>query len=289
MIGLNQSVVERISEMAGPSQTSVHPISSAILEFVPFETPEGELVHFYISPSGEPNYVVEAPLPSVWNFPHSRLDVTGVPDSGMHGFVTSHGQNTFKSLASAFEWTGPEIDPASPYNAQDASNPAHDDWLRDNKKGPYARENAKSGAIPLNLQVAVANGKDFSTAGGPPSPKSHSNKAGKPKNSTAAENYKPERFGRAECAYWAKGQCKNGDSCKFLHPLEKDPKSAVAIARGKECAFWAKGQCKNGDNCRFLHIRETVPKPKALNSRVCRFWKQGKCTKGNGCGYDHFE
>ncbi|KAI1269055.1 hypothetical protein F5Y18DRAFT_439621 [Xylariaceae sp. FL1019] len=59
------------------------------------------------------------------------------------------------------------------------------------------------------------------------------------------------------------------------------------------CIFFQRGNCKNGDSCRFSHAR--APSPDALaqpdgRSRVpCKFYNQGNCNKGKACPYRHEE
>ncbi|EER05808.1 hypothetical protein Pmar_PMAR011857 [Perkinsus marinus ATCC 50983] len=62
------------------------------------------------------------------------------------------------------------------------------------------------------------------------------------------------------CHFYARGRCRNGDTCKFSHAEE-------VVAAKPVCHFFVKGECKNGDTCRFLHQQqeeETIDSPKAL-------------------------
>jgi hypothetical protein len=228
----------------------------------------GVPVHTYTNAQGENQSLVETTLPTAWPRPGARLDDPEDPDSGMHGWVTERGQEIHKSLGSAFEWSGLDIDADSVYNAASPKNPFHDAWLRDNKKGVYATMEKKTDFVPLNLQNAVEEGFDFST---PEVTEEHSrwekspeeettgrpgwslSKHPKPTDRVALEAWKRTNYGTTECAYFAKNQCKNGDDCRFLHTIDKSDQSN-----------------RSEDN-------------------VCWFWKQHRCTKGDDCTYDHFE
>jgi hypothetical protein len=55
----------------------------------------------------------------------------------------------------------------------------------------------------------------------------------------------------AYCKFFIKGNCRDGDNCKFVHDK--------TICRH----FYLKGKCRDGDNCRFKHIAgDTDLRPK---------------------------
>lgn len=69
------------------------------------------------------------------------------------------------------------------------------------------------------------------------------------------------------CNYFARGNCKFGDTCKFLHdtgrekclnvlprsPLHRVPRPNGYVNR-QHCPFFSQGKCHYGDRCKYLHV-----------------------------------
>ena len=56
------------------------------------------------------------------------------------------------------------------------------------------------------------------------------------------------------CFDFQKGKCKR-DNCPYLHEKKKEPKEQNAVTPSAKgvCHFYARGKCRNGVNCPFLH------------------------------------
>jgi hypothetical protein len=52
------------------------------------------------------------------------------------------------------------------------------------------------------------------------------------------------------CIFFARGQCRNGEACRFSHSAAD---GAAPTSPPKPCSFFAKGVCRDGENCRFSH------------------------------------
>ncbi|KAF1978208.1 hypothetical protein BU23DRAFT_564463 [Bimuria novae-zelandiae CBS 107.79] len=247
-----------------------------------FSTENQDLINFCALPFGP------------WN---SEVWWGSRPDVGFGG------QKTRKSLAQAFEWSVDswEWEADSPYNAANSKSAYHKVWLMAQglAKGPKMYAGFTVPLVLLKDDVDTSFQTETTKQFGKDTV-SPSHNPTKPTDPAVLEEWKRQRFGSTECAYWAKGQCKNGAECKFLRPAEKARTTSTSSSSSQEeykrrrygvteCAFWAKGQCKNGDNCKFLHSAAKAPKSNAANDNVYWFWRQGRCTKGDACAYDHFE
>jgi hypothetical protein len=81
-----------------------------------------------------------------------------------------------------------------------------------------------------------------------------------------------------------------------VRPCEERGKQArPAKAQGRPCFNFARGKCKNGDSCKFLHDDATVvstkpskPSPNAqVPEGVCVKFQVGKCHRGKACRWKH--
>eukprot|EP00927_Polykrikos_kofoidii_P053728 TRINITY_DN4828_c0_g3_i1.p1 TRINITY_DN4828_c0_g3~~TRINITY_DN4828_c0_g3_i1.p1 ORF type:complete len:1132 (-),score=141.05 TRINITY_DN4828_c0_g3_i1:52-3366(-) len=119
------------------------------------------------------------------------------------------------------------------------------------------------------------------------------------------------------CAYYARGDCKKGDDCEFIHaPDEQDGDGAgasVAKHTGRVCNFFAWGTCRRGESCPFVHsddqndgglakecddgyegsdsnsVLERPNRFKRMKAAVCSFFARGECKKGDQCSFSHPE
>ena len=74
----------------------------------------------------------------------------------------------------------------------------------------------------------------------------------------AAEPKPKNKEKTVDCMYFAKGECKKGDKCTFIHDENDDDEHAAEPKpKNKEktvdCMYFAKGECKKGDKCTFIH------------------------------------
>jgi len=74
-------------------------------------------------------------------------------------------------------------------------------------------------------------------------------------------------------------------------PRSFSPRSLSGI-----CYAFQKGECKNGDKCKYSHDKPSKdrakdrcrsPSPASKKQMLCRFHKAGTCKKGNQCDYSH--
>jgi len=92
---------------------------------------------------------------------------------------------------------------------------------------------------------------------------------------TPNPDQKNNNIGGTICAFWLKGNCRNGANCKFLH--EKIPGKYPECPHGinctrinngcpykhskilqKECHAYNLGYCPNGKNCKDLHVEKEL-------------------------------
>ena len=113
----------------------------------------------------------------------------------------------------------------------------------------------------------------------------------RPRNEASDE---PRRVKAAECVFFARGKCKYGDDCRFLHLESSRPATASSSSNAAPstsqrsrsskktaskapdsfsmdkieaelpksavaCAYFAKGECTRGDRCRFAHVAPVAP------------------------------
>lgn len=55
------------------------------------------------------------------------------------------------------------------------------------------------------------------------------------------------------CRYFAAGNCKHGDHCRYAHVTSSGTPSAEPSRQ--PCKYFAAGHCRDGDKCRFPHVR----------------------------------
>ncbi|KAG7400261.1 hypothetical protein PHYBOEH_006398 [Phytophthora boehmeriae] len=123
---------------------------------------------------------------------------------------------------------------------------------------------------------------------------------------SSAEKKKPKRRrGQRPCRFFARGSCRDGDTCKFSHEKkinktveggsdvedadtttvvreadpantpEKDPTPEQAAVsklkkktRARRCRFFAQNKCRDGDKCKFSHELKPSSKCKKLGPEV---------------------
>ncbi|KAG0613972.1 hypothetical protein M758_6G142000 [Ceratodon purpureus] len=86
---------------------------------------------------------------------------------------------------------------------------------------------------------------------------------------------KQEERPRRVCYAFQRGDCPNGDDCKFLHEKQEERPRRV-------CYAFQRGDCPNGDDCKFLHEKQEGPE-------VCRAFQRGDCSRGDSCRFAHSE
>ena len=191
---------------------------------------DGNNVLWYIDCHGDTHSITETPL-TRYPYMESKQVIPGDLKSGSIAWVIDHGQEIFKSLASAFEWVGDEdidlCDQRSVYNAHLAGNPYHADWLKAQKKGKIP--------TPLNLQSA----KDISSDN--PSSRSPWFSAQASPASTSSEQVTAEPIGRAGLGAILVRR-------PGTKPLASKPQSSDNV-----CWFWKQGRCGKGAACSYNH------------------------------------
>eukprot|EP01126_Amoeba_proteus_P049941 TRINITY_DN5865_c0_g1_i3.p1 TRINITY_DN5865_c0_g1~~TRINITY_DN5865_c0_g1_i3.p1 ORF type:complete len:304 (-),score=24.90 TRINITY_DN5865_c0_g1_i3:144-1055(-) len=83
------------------------------------------------------------------------------------------------------------------------------------------------------------------------------------------------------CRYHAKGWCKNGTKCTYLHS-ESVGTNVDDFRKTILCKFFVNGYCITGDDCPYLHdqrLRNVTP--------ICVYFQKGNCFKGQECPYRH--
>lgn len=129
----------------------------------------------------------------------------------------------------------------------------------------------------------------------------------------ASEN--PTRnFRTAVCRHFARGFCKMGKQCAFLHEEEFNTGENVdPNPKRVPCRHWQRGFCERGESCGFMHPRfpgstaphpgivtpchsgwkrsapfQALPAAKAMRGGdVCRHFAKGFCALGAGCKFLH--
>ncbi|KAG9244268.1 hypothetical protein BJ878DRAFT_507093 [Calycina marina] len=82
------------------------------------------------------------------------------------------------------------------------------------------------------------------------------------------------------CKFYARGFCKNGDHCNFVH--EPDTSTGKYGAPDDPVLSSTEKLNHSSSGTTATHPNEEV-KP----AQSCRFFSQGKCNKGEGCWYSH--
>lgn len=123
----------------------------------------------------------------------------------------------------------------------------------------------------------------------------------------------PVRPDAEDCSFYIRtGSCKYGSSCKFNHPLRRNPQIGrekvrererdedVENPRLMECKYYFRtGGCKYGETCRFSHTKQqtSLPSRPELNflglpirpgEKECPFYmRNGSCKFGGDCKFNH--
>ena len=116
------------------------------------------------------------------------------------------------------------------------------------------------------------------------------------KNNNQISEQKNNNIGGTVCAFFLKGNCKNGANCKFLH--ERIPGRTPECPHGinctrqnngcpfkhskipqKECHAYNSGYCPLGKNCKDLHIERDL----------CLNYLLGFCPDGPNCKLFHLK
>ncbi|KAJ7066746.1 hypothetical protein C8F01DRAFT_1366195 [Mycena amicta] len=98
------------------------------------------------------------------------------------------------------------------------------------------------------------------------------------------------------CFFFQKGNCANGDDCRFSHSAA-DGQSPRTGLNNVKCKFFASNAgCKNGDACPFIHdasqspISATTAPANSATANVfqpCTFRATGSCARGDSCIISH--
>ncbi|KAJ0231307.1 Zinc finger CCCH domain-containing protein 67 [Hirschfeldia incana] len=124
----------------------------------------------------------------------------------------------------------------------------------------------------------------------------------------------PVRPDAEDCSFYIRtGSCKYGSSCKFNHPLRRNPQIGREKVREREreedmenprlleCKYYFRtGGCKYGETCRFSHTKQqhtSLPSRPQLNflglpirpgEKECPFYmRNGSCKFGGDCKFNH--
>ena len=105
------------------------------------------------------------------------------------------------------------------------------------------------------------------------------------------------------CPHFAKGFCRYGAGCKFVHQGKPDPSIPSQAAASPEpkkllCKHYLKGHCNRGQYCKFSHEAGTqcLEVDEALQGngtvkvaavQVCPHYARGYCKRGEQCNYSH--
>ena len=120
--------------------------------------------------------------------------------------------------------------------------------------------------------------------------------------------------GRKPCFAFQRGECMNGDNCRFAHVPGTGGSTFGEMRPSKKPCFNfnRNGHCERGDSCRFAHVLEgDMPVSEDGNSSgdgrsggggynnmggspggggggsVCFAFQRGSCTRGESCRYPH--
>ncbi|CAE7255021.1 mkrn1 [Symbiodinium natans] len=94
----------------------------------------------------------------------------------------------------------------------------------------------------------------------------------------------PSHGQRTVCRDFAKGHCKYGDRCRYLH--EDGGGGGGTSSHSKTlCREFVKGHCKYGDRCRYSHDQGGTPGDRS--HIPCRQFAKGNCVFGDRCRYSH--
>ena len=95
-------------------------------------------------------------------------------------------------------------------------------------------------------------------------------------------------FVRPRCGDFFRGECTR-DPCRFSH----DP-NAPEAERSNKCFAFERGECEEGDDCRFAHpgVHEGKPREpreprEGGGGGECYAFQKGECTRGADCRFSH--
>jgi hypothetical protein len=117
------------------------------------------------------------------------------------------------------------------------------------------------------------------------------------------------------CKFYLKGRCLRQE-CNFAHTESEQREACKRIP----CGFFARGGCRQGDDCWYLHDSTVAPQSREEDNKaepprpaednsgmqrnrirrcddgqkqdktlLCTFWLKNRCTRGEGCKYAHGE
>lgn len=107
---------------------------------------------------------------------------------------------------------------------------------------------------------------------------------------------------RKPCKFYAQGQCKNGNQCKYAHESTSVGNflTTQPTKKNKPCSYFSAGTCKKGDECPFSHVVKpiktclcskhdgnTVTKDDCPQHGICQHFVRGTCKFGTKCRLQH--
>ncbi|RLN98584.1 hypothetical protein BBJ28_00012212 [Nothophytophthora sp. Chile5] len=98
---------------------------------------------------------------------------------------------------------------------------------------------------------------------------------------------------RKSCRFFARGNCREGEKCKFSHDKQpKEPKTAADVSA--ETAEVDASVVRDADPTQtpetpstLKSVAATAPKKKKRRPRTCKFFAQNKCRDGDKCKFSH--
>lgn len=117
--------------------------------------------------------------------------------------------------------------------------------------------------------------------------------AGAPRKGTAApeaartERFEKQFFKTKVCAFWEKGRCTRGTSCKYAHG-ENELHATPDLTNTALCRDMATTGSCNKPNCPFAHSWEHLrATEKFYKTTMCSFFRYGRCRLGKHCRHAH--
>uniref|UniRef100_A0A0G4I582 C3H1-type domain-containing protein n=1 Tax=Chromera velia CCMP2878 TaxID=1169474 RepID=A0A0G4I582_9ALVE len=92
------------------------------------------------------------------------------------------------------------------------------------------------------------------------------------------------------CPYLKKGECKNGENCKFAHSSEELRPPPSSLTKTKMCPHFLEGTCAlSRDLCPLAHGEEDLrEEPNPSSAALCLHWyTHGWCAQGSLCKHAH--